>query len=115
MADDYKMSYKQRQRLRHASISQHEQIFYGVQGEATRRMQDHIATRGRVWVPAHRWVRAGFTPPQWMSVDVELSGDRVCLACNQPFKGESAEWDGDVLVFRHADGDCRIGESDENE
>lgn len=106
MSADYGPSREQLDRLRHGSISQAERISWGVQGEVDE--DAYIAPYRR---PGY-YVKRGVTPPQWMN-RTEYHGERVCVRCGKPFQGERGEWDGDVLVFRHADGDCRIGDNDE--
>lgn len=87
MGDDYQLSREQMERMRTVSISQNTRIFYGVQGEASRWMRDHVATRGRVWVPDQYWVRAGMLPPSWWRGRFSgetVADDNTCPECGEP-------------------------------
>lgn len=85
------------------SISQHTRYGKGVQGGA--RPPRH-ARPGR-------WIRLGLTPPQLFGTGDIPSEEYVCPKCGEPYQGESGEWEGDVLIFRHESGNCRMGGHDE--
>lgn len=110
MADDYQMSYKQRQHLRHGSISQTTQIFYGVQGETPRRLQDALVTRRYHLVPDQHWVRAGAIPPSWSygGRPGRFKGDPdVCPECGDDYERRWHGSDG-TIGYDHG-GYCETG------
>lgn len=56
---------------------------------------------------AKEWRREN--PAAFRRAFIPADSERVCIGCGKPFQGDSGEWEGDVLIFRHESGDCRIG------